>query len=348
MGAKRFLGSALPCLLILLIAIASAACASPPAEAAWVWIDVPEDGLSALPGQPIRIEGHASSPQGIGSVEIAVNGAVVATLDPVAVDGSLARFAFEWTPAGFGEFAVQATAIGADGARSLPDVTRVIVVGIELAVDDPTPTPPPPVTVPPPPDVSATPVVIVDFYADPPAIEAGACTLLVWRVQNAQAVRLGVNPVDFEGMYEVCHCSSTSYTLSVVHFDGIEETHRLPIEVSGTCASPLPPDGTAPAAPSLVSPGNGASLGCSGNVTVSWNAVTDVSGIGEYQLEAQRHSGDGIWHAAPGSPWNGLSGTSQSIAVSCGWTYRWRVRAVDGAGNVGAWSGWSVFVVVLT
>jgi hypothetical protein len=80
---------------------------------------------------------------------------------------------------------------------------------------------------------------------------------------------------------------------------------------------------------------------------LAWSAVSDPSGIDQYQLEAQRHSGDGVWHAVSGSPWNGLSGTSRSISVECGWTYRWRVRAVDGAGNTGAWSGWSAFAVVL-
>jgi hypothetical protein len=354
MGTKRFLGSALPRLLAfsIVVAITSAGCGPGRTEATQVWIDVPEDGLSALPGQAIRIEGHVSSPQGIESVEIRANDAVVANLEPVVGEGSLGRFAFEWTPPGAGEFVLQAIAVGSDGAIGAPDVARVVVGGALAIVSPsstlpPSPTVPPPVTVPPP-DVSPTPVPMVEFYADPPAIEAGACSLLVWRVQNAMAARLGVTPVELEGMYEVCHCESTSYTLTVVHFDGIEEEHRVPIEVTGTCASPTPPDNLAPPSPSLASPGNGASLSCTANVSVSWNTVTDPSGIAEYQLEAQRHSGDGMWHAVPGSPWNGLSGTSRSIAVECGWTYRWRVRAVDGAGNVGAPSAWSSFVVVLS
>jgi hypothetical protein len=149
-------------------------------------------------------------------------------------------------------------------------------------------------------------------------------------------------------MYEVCHCSSTSYTLTVVHFGGTEEERTVPIEVTGTCNTPTPPpDGTAPPAPSLLSPANGANIdGNPATVTLSWSAVSDESGIAEYRLEAQRHSGDGVWLAAPGSPWNGLSGTSRAIPVQPGWTFRWRVRAVDGAGNVGPWSGWFSFVVV--
>jgi hypothetical protein len=356
MGTRRFLRSVFPRLLAFSIAVAitSAGCGPGLVEGTQTWIDVPEDGLRALPGQPIRIEGHVSNPEGIESVEIRANDVVVANLEPVVGDGSLGRFAFEWTPPGFGEFVLQAVAIGREGALGAPDLARVVVVGIERAVEDATATPPPAVTAPPdvtapPPDISATPGPIVEFYADPPAISAGACALLVWRVQNAQAVRLGVNPVDSEGMYEVCHCESTSYTLTVVHFDGVEEEHRVPIEVTGTCASPTPPtDGTPPSAPSPSSPGNGASLTCAASVTMSWSAVSDPSGIAQYQVEAQRHSGDGVWHAVSGGPWTGISGTSRSIGVECGWTYRWRVRAVDGAGNTGAWSGWSSFVVVLT
>jgi len=36
-----------------------------------------------------------------------------------------------------------------------------------------------------------------------------------------------------------------------------------------------------------------------------------------------------------------------NLSVECGWYYRFRVRAIDGVGNVGAWSGCSTFSIAL-
>ncbi len=44
----------------------------------------------------------------------------------------------------------------------------------------------------------------------------------------------------------------------------------------------------------------------------------------------------------------GIGGTEKEISVECGWEYRWRVRAIDGAGNPGNWSDWFTFNVPLT
>lgn len=79
-----------------------------------------------------------------------------------------------------------------------------------------------------------------------------------------------------------------------------------------------------------------------------WEAVSDASGIAEYQIEVQRHAGDNNWKTAPGSPFNGIGGTEKEISLECGWEYRWRVRAVDNQDNISNWSGWFTFVVPLS
>jgi hypothetical protein len=107
-------------------------------------------------------------------------------------------------------------------------------------------------------------------------------------------------------------------------------------------------DETPPGAPGLLKPLNGSDLGCIPDTILRWNAVSDESGIDEYQVQVQRHPGDDNWAAAPGSPWTGIGGTELSLNVECGWTYRWRVRAVDGAGNTGPWSSWWSFNIPLT
>jgi hypothetical protein len=48
-----------------------------------------------------------------------------------------------------------------------------------------------------------------------------------------------------------------------------------------------------------------------------------------------------------GSPFS-ASGTTKNISVEIGYTYRWRVRAIDGAGNQSDWSGWFTFNIPLT
>lgn len=80
---------------------------------------------------------------------------------------------------------------------------------------------------------------------------------------------------------------------------------------------------------------------------MSWFAPNDESGIDHYEIEVQRHPGDNNWQAVGASPFS-TSGTDQSVSVECGWTYRWRVRAEDGAGNVGDWSNWTSYVIPLT
>jgi hypothetical protein len=107
------------------------------------------------------------------------------------------------------------------------------------------------------------------------------------------------------------------------------------------------PDTNGPAAPVPISPSGKTILGCTGSVTLGWSAASDPSGISQYSLEIERHSGDNKWSSAAGSPINGIGGTSTNFSVECGWYYRWRVRARDGAGNWGAFSSWAEFAVNL-
>jgi hypothetical protein len=120
-----------------------------------------------------------------------------------------------------------------------------------------------------------------------------------------------------------------------------------PTRTATATASPRPRDEQAPPAPAPSSPTGGQTLACAGQVTLVWGPVSDPSSIQEYRVEVQRHSGDNNWQSVSGSPWTGIAGTSISVPVECGWYYRWRVLAVDGAGNVGPFSSWAAFAVTL-
>ena len=118
--------------------------------------------------------------------------------------------------------------------------------------------------------------------------------------------------------------------------------------------TPIPPTPTAtpdtipPPIPNQLEPINGVDLGCVGSAMLRWKAVSDPSGITEYQIEVQRHPGDDNWQAVSGSLFTGIDGTEKEISLECGWEYRWRVRAIDNQSNVGNWSGWFTFIVTLT
>lgn len=110
---------------------------------------------------------------------------------------------------------------------------------------------------------------------------------------------------------------------------------------------PEPPlDTSPPPAPSPAVPANGLTLSCRGSQNLVWLPVDDPSGIAGYYVALERRaSTDASWTSTGGS---GLTLDKQyTVNVECGWYYRWRVSAQDGAGNVSGWSGWSTFSVTL-
>jgi hypothetical protein len=332
------------------------------------------------PGQAVRIEGHASYGGGIARIEIRVNGEPHLVQEDLSVRASLAHYDQMWMPPGVGEYIVEVKAVGADGAESIPDTARLyvgeVVAGIDptatlpptaevveptevvtptleaTEVPEATATLPPPTLTPtlPPPTAAAA----IEFWADAEQVNAGSCTTLRWRVENVQAVFLDGNGVAGTGSQEVCPCQDEVHTLTVTRLDSEQEQRQLTIRVTGACVTPttkpteVPPDTTPPPAPNLDSPEHDETLSCVSKVMLDWDPVTDPSSIAEYQIQVQRSPVGVNWKAVEGSPWTGVSATKKEIDVECGWSYRWRVRAVDGAANVGAWSDWFVFIVPLT
>ncbi len=330
-----------------------------------VWLDVPLDGLIFSELQGINIKGHAEAKDLVNSVEIWVNSALLTTISKPPMQAGLASFYTNWTPDAPGEYIIQAIAFGADGAPSQPDSVRIIFGQEAEEPDDepalaekpdpedtlpPAATPPGPVTPPAP-----TPATI-RFWADPPVIKAGDCTTIRWQVENASRVIFGDTDQPFESSYRDCLCANQRYTLRVFNLDGSEERRSLDVTVTGSCDTPQPPspppaepppDTTPPPVPTPAAPADGLSIACKAAQSMAWLPVSDPSGISEYQLEVQRQFGDNNWQSAPGGSLTGIQLKEASVPVECGWYYRWRVRAMDGAGNVSPWSGWSHFAMML-
>jgi len=99
-------------------------------------------------------------------------------------------------------------------------------------------------------------------------------------------------------------------------------------------------DCTSPPTPSLISPENGA--GVDHWPFLSWTSVTDMSGV-TYELEIDNEPS----FQAPDYKKVGLTENWHKVGNSLeAGTYYWRVRAVDGAGNVGSWSENRSFIVL--
>jgi hypothetical protein len=104
------------------------------------------------------------------------------------------------------------------------------------------------------------------------------------------------------------------------------------------------PDTTPPSAPTPQSPANESVLPCAGSATLTWTAVEDESGIATYYIKLEKQLTAGNWQSAGGY----TASTNQvDVSVDCGITYRWAVRAEDGAGNVSEWSWFSQFGINL-
>ena len=342
MLSKKLFGF-LGILILFVLLISGCGGASP--SGIYVWIDVPMDGLSFAEVQAVKVKGHAAGQEGIARVELYVDGELWTTIDNPAVEDNLAAFHAEWLPPGTGSYTIHAIAYGPDGAPSEYDETR-ISFGVE------TPTPVISVT----PVISITPTITdtptppsqsetsVRFWAEPETIDAGGCADIHWQVDNVKSVVFGGAEQALEGTFEVCLCKSETYTLTVTHLDGSVEKPKMNVVVIGSCAET---DTMPPPAPVQAVPSNGLSLGCKSYQNLVWQPVSDKSGINQYQVQAQRHSGDNNWTNVSGSTFTGIGDKQYNMYVECGWTYRWRVLAVDGAGNYGPWSGWWSFVVSL-
>jgi hypothetical protein len=375
MNVRHMLKTYLCCLLLLVLA----ACKTQPEAPPQVWIDAPTDGQSVPADQQVQITGHAAYEGNIIRIEVWVNEEPHLVQEDPPVQGNLTYFDQMWMPPGDGEYNVKVVAVAADGTESDPDVVHLYVGDAGKSTSTPQPTVTPvsdstveptesvtptldvtstptptatllPSTKAPTPTPTSAPAALIEFSADDTTIDAGKCTKLHWRVEGVQAVFLDGSGVVGISSKKVCPCSDQSYVLSVTHFDGSKEERSITIKVNGSCVTPspkptvLPPDNDPPPTPSISSPSGGASLSC-GSVNLDWNEVSDPSGITEYRVQVEVESSPSNWDAVSGSPWTGIGGTDLSVNPGCDNTYRWRVRAIDGAGNFGSFSGWAEFSI---
>jgi hypothetical protein len=329
-----------------------------------IWIDVPLNGINFESGQMINIEGHAANAGEDLQVEVWVNAVEIGNPDLVPAKGNLSYFTYNYLPPGPGDYIIQVVLVGAAGENLPSDTAHVTVGGDVEETMEITPSPTTTMT----PEVSLTPSTsetatqtpkpMVQFWAEPLPVQAGGCTTIFWETKNVSKVVIGGVEQPFNGSYQVCDvCEPQNYRLIVTYMDNREETFWVETTITGSCATatstvtvtptPTPEDTTPPPAPAPSVPADGLSLSCRPSQTLTWMPVSDPSGITEYQVEVQRSSDNNTWSSAAFSPINELLDKTTEISTECGWYYRWRVRAVDGAGNISDWSPWSYFSITL-
>jgi predicted phage tail protein len=123
------------------------------------------------------------------------------------------------------------------------------------------------------------------------------------------------------------------------YFEGLLDEIRVykrvlsPAEIQADMGAPILPqrsDTTPPPAPTGLS----ATAISGAQVDVSWSAAMDDGGIVSYRLERCQGAGCTTFTQVGSPAWIGLNDT----AIAGSSTYRYRVRAVDQAGNVGPYS----------
>ena len=219
----------------------------------------------------------------------------------------------------------------------------------------PTDTPIAPTDTPVPP--TDTPQPQVNFWADDTTVQAGSCTTVHWETANVKAVYFNGQGVAGTGDHQTCPCSPESHTLDVLLPNDEHDIRTVDIGVIGSCVTPSPtftpsptPDTTMPPVPTLLSPNDGFVAACSpSQLELSWQAVSDPSGV-TYQAVVEYYPA-GSWETYDswrnlGSPSVILEPVLPHTVLPCS-SYRWRVRAIDGAGNVGEWADWFEFAFTI-
>jgi hypothetical protein len=362
----RFPTVVLPLLLFVLTS-AVLSCAAPVETGPRTWIDWPPDGYQIAPGTTLSVMCHAYADQGVAELHLAVNGQPYTMAQPAVPGKQFVESRLEWKATDPGDYRLTVTSFETTGQASTPAHVTVTVVGevpgliltppmvttvVTQTLESPTVAPPtvsplptgtprPPTATPPPSTATPPPPppTIVSFEASRTQVLAGECVRLTWRVEGyATAIYFDGEGVTSPDSRDRCPMATRDFELRAEGPAGVD---TATVQVNVTQPPSPTPDTQGPPAPSLVSPTGGTELPCD-DVTLDWNPVSDASGIETYYVKVEREITPGNWQSAGG--WT-ATGTQVTISLGCGISYRWAVRAEDGAGNAGPWSTWGQFGV---
>ncbi len=276
-----------------------------------VWIDHPLAGSQFQLGQRVTIRWHASAADGVRQAEVRVNGERLVQAEDFDHAAQIVTQRHQWTPPAAGEYVIEVTGTGTDGAAGAAARKRVTVVG---------PATPAAAT----PEASAT--------AAPSASPTPAATA---------TPRPGATPPP--PLPTLTPAAAPSPTRPPASSTPVPPTDT-PVPPPST-ATPVP-DTDPPPAPYTIYPKGVFNLACPPDVTLQWLKPNDPSGIQSYTVQIEKKLTATTW-SDPDT--YAVLGTSKDVSsiTDCGDAYRWRVRARDGAGNIGAYSAWAEFGITL-
>jgi len=323
------------------------------------WIEFPADG-DILPMGEVTFTVYSAG-QGIGGIDLILNGAPLPPAAVTDLGGSLVRVDSQWLPPEEGEYTLEARAGGGAGssirfcivgcspeeiaalqATATPDATTE--TGTPTAAGGLTPT----IT------AAAGLPVNISFWAAPPYTNAGQCTTLQWDVTGSvQQVLLDGAPVNTKGSKQVCPCANITHMLQVKKSDGTSENKPLGITVSGSCTaattkappSPVPATRT-PTATLTMAPPDDTSGPSINSQWLVWESckfygqadISDPSGVSWAKFYFNKN-GEGwlsVWMSnIGGSTWEAEAGIAvdSGIGTPIG-SVEYYVQASDNSGNV--------------
>ncbi|MBI5284772.1 MAG: hypothetical protein HY874_06725 [Chloroflexi bacterium] len=275
------------------------------------WIDHPLAGSQFQLGQSITIRWHASAADGVRQAEVRINGERLLLAEDFDHAAQIVTQRHQWTPPAAGEYVIEVTGTGADGADGAAARKRIAVVG---------PATPTAAT----PEASAT--------AAPSASPAPAATA---------TPRPGVTPPPLPTSTAAATATATRPPASSTPVPPTD----TPVPPTST-ATPIS-DTDPPPAPYTIYPKDGIVISpCpAASVILRWSLPSDPSGIQDFQVNLQKKNGP-VWSTVLLTYVTGLAKDVADL-VHCGDAYRWRVRARDGAGNWSSWSAWAEFGMTL-
>ncbi|RKS71325.1 concanavalin A-like lectin/glucanase superfamily protein [Motilibacter peucedani] len=258
-------------------------------------ITSPADGASLLAGD-VAVTATATDAGGVASVDLQVDGTTVTTR-------TTAPYTFTWN-ATAGTHVLTTVARDASG-----NVGSSAPVNVTVTVPDTTA-----------PSVAITsPAGGASVYGattvQTTATDNVAIASVDLKVDGTTVATTSTTPYSF--MWDASSVSVGSHTLVAVARDTSGNvTSSAPVSVTVV----LPPDTTAPSAPSGLS-----ATAATDHVTLTWTAATDDRGVGSYRVVR-----DGV--VLP----DVVSGTTfTDTAVATSTTYHYSVQAVDTSGNIG-------------
>jgi len=180
---KRFL--ALLC-QILLVPFLLTSC-GPTESGPTSWIDKPLDS-SNYPLEPLEIIAHASSPSGVSSVEVTIDGQVLDTIR--AGDGRFETASLLWHPSEPGVYTIGVTALDSKGNPGNQAVSVITLDNDEEITEY----------------GNCDNIDLINFFVVPDVVAPGNCTDLFWEVSASEDIAVIIDGYDVppSGEYPLC------------------------------------------------------------------------------------------------------------------------------------------------